>query len=30
MLWVFSAGTVSLLSAIVALTLRISRRRASE
>ena len=28
MLWVFSAGTFSLLSAIVALTLRISSRRA--
>jgi len=30
MLWVFSAGAVSLLSAIVLLTLRVSRRRASE
>ena len=30
MLWVFSAGALSLLSMIVVLTLRISRRRASE
>ena len=27
MLWVFSAGAVSLVSAIVVLTLRLSRRR---
>ena len=30
MLWVFSAGALSLLSMIVVLTLRISRRRASK